>query len=239
MTLAEFFGCACLAFGAPLAMFTFTIAHDPIRIIILIAAAFFWLLALLLSSLVWFIVVPLRGFLAFGLVFSVIYQEAFRYVIYKILRKTEKGLQEVADNVRVTENKHILAYVSGLGFGIISGAFAIINILADAVGPATMGLLSGSEIFFLTSSAQTLCTILLHTFWSVIFFNALDTSRYTHIAYVVLSHLFVSCLTLLNRRELYWATLLPNYTILLVTAIMAFRVVGGSMLSFRRFITCK
>ncbi|XP_055684513.1 gamma-secretase subunit Aph-1 [Lutzomyia longipalpis] len=239
MTLAEFFGCACLAFGAPLAMFTFTIAHDPIRIIILIAAAFFWLLALLLSSLVWFIVVPFRGFLAFGLVFSVIYQEAFRYVIYKILRKTEKGLQEVADNVRVTENKHILAYVSGLGFGIISGAFAIINILADAVGPATMGLLSGSEIFFLTSSAQTLCTILLHTFWSVIFFNALDTSRYTHIAYVVLSHLFVSCLTLLNRRELYWATLLPNYTILLVTAIMAFRVVGGSMLSFRRFITCK
>uniref|UniRef100_A0A7G3A851 Putative aph-1 n=1 Tax=Lutzomyia longipalpis TaxID=7200 RepID=A0A7G3A851_LUTLO len=239
MTLAEFFGCACLAFGAPLAMFTFTIAHDPIRIIILIAAAFFWLLALLLSSLVWFIVVPLRGFLAFGLVFSVIYQEAFRYVIYKILRKTEKGLQEVADNVRVTENKHILAYVSGLGFGIISGAFAIINILADQVGPATMGLLSGSEIFFLTSSAQTLCTILLHTFWSVIFFNALDTSRYTHIAYVVLSHLFVSCLTLLNRRELYWATLLPNYTILLVTAIMAFRVVGGSMLSFRRFITCK
>uniref|UniRef100_A0A1L8D8P7 Putative aph-1 n=1 Tax=Nyssomyia neivai TaxID=330878 RepID=A0A1L8D8P7_9DIPT len=239
MTLAEFFGCACLAFGAPLAMFTFTIAHDPIRIIILIAAAFFWLLALLLSSLVWFIVVPLRGFLAFGLVFSVVYQEAFRYVIYKILRKTEKGLQEVADNVRVTENKHILAYVSGLGFGVISGAFAIINILADAVGPATMGLLSGSEIFFLTSAAQTLCTILLHTFWSVIFFNALDTSRYTHIAYVVLSHLLVSCLTLLNRRELYWATLLPNYAILIATAVMAFRVVGGSMLTFRRFITCK
>lgn len=156
MTLAEFFGCAFLAFGAPLAMFTFTIVHDPIRIIILIAAAFFWLVALLLSSLIWFAVVPLRGYLAFGLVFSVLFQvtafpywnflyipwfmdfshglqEVFRFVIYKILRKTEKGLQEVADNVRVTENKHILAYVSGLGFGVISGAFAIINILADAV----------------------------------------------------------------------------------------------------------
>ncbi|XP_055711399.1 gamma-secretase subunit Aph-1 [Phlebotomus papatasi] len=239
MTLAEFFGCAFLAFGAPLAMFTFTIVHDPIRIIILIAAAFFWLVALLLSSLIWFAVVPLRGYLAFGLVFSVLFQEVFRFVIYKILRKTEKGLQEVADNVRVTENKHILAYVSGLGFGVISGAFAIINILADAVGPATMGLLSGSEIFFLTSAAQTLCTILLHTFWSVIFFNALDTDKRLHMAYVVLSHLFVSCLTLLNRHELYWATLLPNYAILLATAVIAFRVVGGSMLSFRRFITCK
>lgn len=74
MTVAEFFGCAFLAFGPPLAMFTFTIAHDPIRIIILIAAAFFWLLSLLLSSLIWFIVVPLRDVLAFGLIFSVLFQ---------------------------------------------------------------------------------------------------------------------------------------------------------------------
>lgn len=74
MTVAEFFGCACLAFGTPLAMFTFTIAHDPIRIIILIAAAFFWLLSLLFSSILWFAVVPLRNQLAFGVVFSVIFQ---------------------------------------------------------------------------------------------------------------------------------------------------------------------
>lgn len=40
---------------------------------------------------------------------------------------------EFADNTRITENKHILAYVAGLGFGIISGAFALINVLADAV----------------------------------------------------------------------------------------------------------
>lgn len=60
-------------------------------------------------------------------------QEAFRYVIYIVLRKTERGLQEVTQNSRVTENKHILAYVSGLGFGIISGAFALVNVLADSV----------------------------------------------------------------------------------------------------------
>lgn len=74
MTVAEFFGCAFLAFGPPTAMFTFTIAHDPIRIIILIVAAFFWLVALLLSSLLWFIVIPLRGTLVFGLIFSVLIQ---------------------------------------------------------------------------------------------------------------------------------------------------------------------
>lgn len=60
-------------------------------------------------------------------------QEAFRYIIYKVLRATENGLQEVSDNSRIVENKHILAYVSGLGFGIMSGLFSMVNLLADAV----------------------------------------------------------------------------------------------------------
>lgn len=71
MTVAEFFGCTFLAFGPPLAMFTFTIAHDPIRIIILVAAAFLWLCSLLLSSLIWFLFYPLRNFMPFGLIVSV------------------------------------------------------------------------------------------------------------------------------------------------------------------------
>lgn len=77
MTLPEFFGGAFLAFGPPLAMFTLTIAHDPIRIIILVAAAFLWLCALLLSALVWFIFVPLRDFTLFGMVISIAIQVSF------------------------------------------------------------------------------------------------------------------------------------------------------------------
>lgn len=49
-------------------------------------SAFFWLLSLLISSLLWFLVVPLREHLAFGLVFSVLFQELFRYFFYRILR---------------------------------------------------------------------------------------------------------------------------------------------------------
>lgn len=155
MTLPEFFGCTFLAFGPPFAMFTLTIAHDPIRIIILVAAAFVWLSSLILSALIWFILVPLRDYTSISLVLSVfiqvshwfcfrewdeninhnllLSQELFRYGIYKIIRKTETGLHEVADDSRISENKHILAYVSGLGFGIMSGAFGLVNILADAV----------------------------------------------------------------------------------------------------------
>lgn len=102
-----------------------------------------------------------------------------------------------------------------------------------------MGLKSGSDIFFITSAAQTLCMILLHTFWSVIFFNAIDTTKYTHVGYVCLSHLFVSTLTLLNRNELYYATLLPSYLLTLISGYIAFNVAGGSLISLKRFITCK
>lgn len=229
MTVVEFFGCTFLAFGPPFAMFVFSIAQDPVRIIILIAAAFFWLLSLLSSSLWWFIVVPLRKELAFGLVFSVIFQEVFRFLIYRILRKAENGLRKITDDsATLIENKHILAYVSGLGFGIISGAFSLVNVVADAVGPGTMGLKSGSGDFFLASSAISLCFILLHTFWSVIFFHALDTNNKLHVCIVFLTHLLASGITLFNRYEIYSATIIPISLIVLSMAVLAFRTAGGS-----------
>ncbi|KAK7862947.1 hypothetical protein R5R35_004902 [Gryllus longicercus] len=234
MTLMEFFGCTFLAFGPPFAMFTFTIAKDPIRIIILIASAFFWLLSLLLSSLLWFSVVPLKNTLAFGLVFSVLFQELFRFLIYKLLRKAEGGLKKVTDaNTEISNNKHILAYVSGLGFGVMSGAFALVNVLADAVGPGTMGLDGSSDLFFITSAATTLCFILLHTFWGVIMFVGLDNRNYALIIWVVGSHMTASCLTLLNRKFYYEFSLLLIYIIMVATALIAYFVAGGTFRSFK------
>lgn len=78
MTVMDFFGCAFLAFGPPFAMFIYTVTDAPVKVIVLIASAFFWLVSLLLSSALWYAVVPLQNHLAFGLVFSVLIQEAFR-----------------------------------------------------------------------------------------------------------------------------------------------------------------
>lgn len=74
MTVAEFAGCTFLAFGTPLAMFLFTIMHDPIRIIVMIAAAFVWLIAMLISSLAWFCLSPLGPPTFVGVVCSVAIQ---------------------------------------------------------------------------------------------------------------------------------------------------------------------
>ncbi|CAG9838678.1 unnamed protein product [Diabrotica balteata] len=231
MTVAEFFGCTFMAFGPPFAMFIFTIAHDPIRIIILIAAAFFWLVSLLLSSIIWS-AIPLKTHLEFAIFYTVLFQEAFRFAIYKILRKAENGLKKITDNsTTLIENKHILAYVSGLGFGIMSGAFSLVNVLADAVGPGTMGLKAGKETFFVTSSLIGLCFILLHTFWSVIFFHACDNRNYLHLGYVIISHLVASYLTLLNSHYEYWGSITTLYVILTFTGCAAFKVAGGTIAS--------
>ena len=44
---------------------------------------------------------------------------------------------------------HFLA--AGLGYGIVSGAFATVNIFRDLGGPGTVGISGDSQYFFLIS----------------------------------------------------------------------------------------
>jgi len=41
--------------------------------------------------------------------------------------------------------------VSGFGFGVISGAFSLVNVLADMTGPGTVGIFGHSSHFFISS----------------------------------------------------------------------------------------
>lgn len=78
----------------------------------------------------------------------------------------------------------------------MSGAFALINVLADSVGPGTVGIRGGgdSPIFLVTSALITLAFILLHTAWNVIFFDAVDKRNYFLIGTVVAFHFGASFL---------------------------------------------
>jgi anterior pharynx defective protein 1 len=132
-------------------------------------------------------------------------------------------------STRLVDNKHILAYVAGLGFGIMSGAFSIINLLAEAVGPGTIGLRQGNDHpnFLLTSAFITLCIILLNTAWGVILFQALDHRNWALIAYVGVAHLAASGFTLYNVKNIYFMTITLDYIILALSAWIAFYVAGG------------
>jgi gamma-secretase subunit APH-1 len=117
--------------------------------------------------------------------------------------------------------------------------FQSVNILADAVGPATMGLKGGSNFFFMSSATLALCIILLHTFWSIIFFDAIQKRNNANLSYVVLSHLMFSCVTLLNASEMYGVTLTLSVINVVITMAFAFKVAGGSLIKLKRFVTCQ
>ncbi|GFR64355.1 gamma-secretase subunit Aph-1b-like protein [Elysia marginata] len=252
MTVMEFFGCTFITFGPPFALFLFTIARDPMRVIVLMASGFFWLCALLMSSIVWFAMVPLRDHLAFGVVCSVLLQEIFRFLFYKILRKANDGLLAVSQQTteqHVTpkdfSNRHIMAYVSGLGFGVIAGTFSIVNVLADMSGPGTIGIEGDSKYFFLTSACLSLCIILLHMCWGVIFFSALDKKQWIRVGMVVTAHMLFACLSLVNQAsssdnsEVYLGSLIPSYLLLFGSGVAAFLTAGGSLVNLKAALICR
>ncbi|KAL7637718.1 UNVERIFIED_CONTAM: hypothetical protein RMT77_011327 [Armadillidium vulgare] len=232
MTIAQFFGCTMIAFGPPLSMFVITIARDPVRTIMLVASAFFWLLALLFSSILFMVVTPLKDTIAFGAIFSVLFQELFRFLWFLLIQKAEVGLRKVSEgNIEIVENKHILAYVSGLGFGTISGVFSLVNVLADMTGPGTIGLKGDPREFFVASAFTSLAFILLQVFWGVLFFNALHKKIYWQLIYVIFSHLACTSITLLN--PFYAVTIPLVWAVTILSGALAFRAVGGTWRSLR------
>ncbi|KAM5293377.1 gamma-secretase subunit APH-1B isoform 2-T2 [Ctenodactylus gundi] len=118
MTAAVFFGCAFIAFGPALALYVFTIATEPLRIIFLIAGAFFWLVSLLISSLFWFMAKlltdnkdgPIQKYLLiFGVLLSVCIQEMFRFAYYRLLKKANEGLKSINPD-ETAPSMRLLAY---------------------------------------------------------------------------------------------------------------------------------
>lgn len=90
MTLLEFWGAALITFGPALAMFILTIAHDPIKVILLISACFFWLMSFLVVAICWSIISTFCDYLIIGAFIAVISQEMFRYLFYFVTRKAEE-----------------------------------------------------------------------------------------------------------------------------------------------------
>lgn len=246
MSLGVFFGCTFIAFGPALALFVLTVAADPVRVIILIAGSFFWLVSLLVSSLVWFVVSVVtdrsnvqlqQELLTLGVFLSVCLQELSRFGYYCLLSRAERGLASISMDGQPPITTHQMAYAAGLGYGLVSGAFSVVNTLAQAAGPGTVGIHGDSQYYFLSSAFMTMALVLLHTFWGLVFFHGCEKRRWVAVSLVVASHFLVSGLTLLS--PLMTCGLPVAYTVLLVMAVWAFYASGGSLHSLKRCLTCK
>uniref|UniRef100_A0A1I8FX25 Gamma-secretase subunit Aph-1 n=1 Tax=Macrostomum lignano TaxID=282301 RepID=A0A1I8FX25_9PLAT len=261
MTLLEFFGCSLISFSPALIMFIFTVANNPLKIIILTCSAFFWLLSLLLSSIVWFAVVPLRKQLVFSMVVSILFQEAIRIAFYFFINggggssgggggaaaaSSAGGSEPLTDADQVTLTAgtgrpvkilhlHSLSYVCGLGFGFMAGAFSMVNLLADISGPGSVGLGGEHEGFLLVSSVLALMFVFLNICWTVVTFVCIEDRRLYFLAYVWGSHLLCSLLTLLNSSASPLLSLVPimvSLTCALIGLLLSLHLVEANLAGF-------
>uniref|UniRef100_A0A8C7E580 Gamma-secretase subunit APH-1 n=1 Tax=Naja naja TaxID=35670 RepID=A0A8C7E580_NAJNA len=240
------FGCSFVAFGPALALCLLTMAGDPLRVLTLVAGAFYWLVSLLLASLVWFISVHLSDqedkwlqhlLLMSGAAVSALLQEAFRFAHFKLLKRADEGLVTISEDGPFPVSTKQMASVSGLFFGIISGLFSIINILADSIGPGTVGIHGDSPYYFITSAFLIMALVFLHTFRGTIFFSACEKRHYWKLALAIVSHLVISGLTFLN--PCYEARLIPIFLITICRGVGAFFTAGGSLSNILACLSCR
>nr|AAW26672.1 SJCHGC06550 protein [Schistosoma japonicum] len=266
MTYLGGLGCTLIGLGPCLILFLCTVASCPIRVILLTASGFFWLISLLITSVIWFIVIPLRTYLAFGILIGVLIQEVLRFLFFLLIVKAESGLQLIVGNSTTSrppqldgnnvdgiinnsrrgegpegnEAPHLIrnrkqsgsntvlandydnstgvqiivgdnnnnivqldhrtvAYVSGLGYGLMSCIIQLLRILIDSYGPGIfMYSTWDSKTFFLFASCQCMCISMLQVFWSLILFTGFVQRVYSQIIFVYSMHFGLAALSLIN-----------------------------------------
>ena len=91
----------------------------------------------------------------------------FEYCVNHLLMETEIAVKDDAQISNAILIRHRngfngLLVVAGLGFGIIGGAFSMVNVLADMSGPGTIGLYGDSSLFFVVSCEYQTGRLHLH-----------------------------------------------------------------------------
>ncbi|KAH8023606.1 hypothetical protein HPB51_014855 [Rhipicephalus microplus] len=230
MTLLEFTGCSLLGFGPTLSMFVLTVAGQPSRVIVFLTGSFFWLLSLLLASLAWLLLVPLHNYSAPGVAIAALSQECFRLLFFRVLRKAERVLNAVvltgAENAM--RSRLAFAYTAGLAFGAMSALFSLLGQLTDALGPGTASIFGGTPRRLSVVAVTAGTFSVLHVFWALVSFHALDMGRWSMLAFAPAAHVAASAAALFTPDGEYAIFAGALCAVLAVSAAMAFHAAGGS-----------
>ena len=143
----------------------------------MVGSAFMWLCAMLVTSIFWQIEIAATKAVTTGtlfpIIFGVFFQEVFRYLYWKLLKKAEDGLNTLGDDGSGRTSKAKQAMVAGLGFGVMSQIMQANIVIQAAAGPWTMetpgGSCPGYSIFFISSVTSALFGM-MNISWSVIMY---------------------------------------------------------------------
>ncbi|KJE88701.1 hypothetical protein CAOG_00299 [Capsaspora owczarzaki ATCC 30864] len=228
MSFMVLLGIALIAFSPVLVLVLLTVAQSAELVVLLVCSAFFWLLSILVTSILWFIISPIRDAYVWAIFLAVALQEVGRWATYRVLKRAEPGLLKVADFANSRLVHHRLAYVSGLGFGIMSALIQFNPVLSVATGPGMLpspGCTGNS--YYLVSAFTICCFSLLHVFWHVVFSHGMNTNSKVLVAIVPIAHLAASLLTLINESgESCAGALVPLYIELALFGFICWRIIS-------------
>ncbi|KAL3207849.1 hypothetical protein MRX96_039494 [Rhipicephalus microplus] len=159
---------------------------------------------------------------------------SFSWILSLALRKADHSLKlaALAGDAQLARSRAALAYASGLGFGVASGACSLLNPLADiadaGVPPGVTGTAKSIPESFIQASALTTGILTVqHTLWSVVAFQALCLQSTLLIAFPLVAHMFASGATLMYSHGHFGVSLAAIVGLLFLTAAVAFVVTGG------------
>ncbi|VEL20964.1 unnamed protein product [Protopolystoma xenopodis] len=91
-------------------------------------------------------------------------------------------------------NPYLVAYVSGIGFGLIGALIHLIDLLLALSGPGISLDLDGSTAYLLLAALDVFCFTLFQIVWSLILWISFEQLAYLQIIAVYFLHLLVACL---------------------------------------------
>ncbi|CAB3410638.1 unnamed protein product [Caenorhabditis bovis] len=255
--------CYLLSFSASLVIFVAFILHDPVRIILFFLGAFFWLLSLLLSSVFWFALSPIFSDPFHPtLLLSIIFQEVARVAYFWVLKKAQNGLNKItrqtnysmASGVSGLQNsRHMLALVCGLGMGVTSALFFVMNAFATFAGPGSIGLPEALEkgtadvnragkMLPLFLSLSALLLTLFHVTWTIMIWDTChkigrSTTVFNPAIVAIGSHFLIVGISAFSSHGFYAFTLFLQSLILLVTIVYCHVILGGTVKNFALCVT--
>lgn len=196
-------GTLLISTGPALAFLFFLLLRRAHLFVISIFSAFIWCVSVIIASVIWVAIPPLKQTYGWNIFVVVTSQEAFRYglfVLVRIVSKTANGVQIFVRPGAV--NECLTGVAVGAGFALMSPLIHFFSVLANDYSDDTAIYTDECPFnFFVAASAFALAFSLLHIMLGVIVwpaYSAPDGRFYILICYLV--HLTLGEITLGNTN---------------------------------------
>lgn len=228
-----------IAFSPILALFFGYLRQRRRLIIIAIGAAFFFVLGLLSSSLIWWIMVPLRNYAAWSVPINVAGQEGARYLFWFSYDKAHRAGASMggASGTLALQRLDMIqvALATGVGFAAMHGLVNCVGLLWDARGPGALFTSAcGRLSVFYLSPLSTLVVVLAHIFLAVLSFDAYRDQSRSLLGLLYGAHLGLALISALNLTSACGYTLLASFLVLTPLAYFAAKSVWVTTSPLRR-----